>query len=124
MCCVLAGAVEAVTIIILFLLFWMQQYGTQRISFIFSPVVLCWFLFNFAIGIYNIWKFHPGILGALSPYWIVKYFEIDASNAWRSLSAILLSFTGVEALYADMGHFNRPSIQLSCILVVGPCIIS
>ena len=38
---------------------------------------------------------------------------------------MVLAFTGVEALYADMGHFGRPAITRGWLLLVFPaCILS
>lgn len=33
------------------------------------------------------------------------------------------SFAGTEALFADLGHFNRPSIQLSTYSIVYPALM-
>ena len=34
-----------------------------------------------------------------------------------------LACAGTEALFADMGHFNRPSIQLSTLALVYPALM-
>ena len=34
-----------------------------------------------------------------------------------------LACAGTEALFADMGHFNRPSIQLSTLTLVYPALM-
>lgn len=39
------------------------------------------------------------------------------------LGGILLAVTGVEALFADLGHYNRQSIQWTFTLVVYPSLI-
>ncbi len=115
-------AIIAITCVILLLLFLVQMLGTAKISYAFSPVVFIWLIFNMVCGIINIVSYQPGVFSALSPYWAFTYLVDDFGQAWLSLSSILLSFTGVEALFADLGHFNRPSIQLSCFFIVFPCV--
>lgn len=121
-CLLHTDAIIAITCIILFLLFLVQMFGTAKISHAFSPIVFVWLIFNMVCGFINIFNYDSAIFEALSPYWAIKYFADDFGQAWRSLSAILLSFTGVEALFADLGHFDRPSIQISSMCLVFPCI--
>jgi KUP system potassium uptake protein len=42
--------------------------------------------------------------------------------AFVALGAIVLSITGAEALYADMGHFGRPAISRAWFLVAFPAL--
>jgi KUP system potassium uptake protein len=35
-----------------------------------------------------------------------------------------LAITGVEALYADMGHFGARPIRIGWFFIVAPCLIS
>jgi KUP system potassium uptake protein len=39
------------------------------------------------------------------------------------LGGVLLAVTGVEALFADLGHYNRPAIQWTFSLVVYPSLV-
>jgi KUP system potassium uptake protein len=39
------------------------------------------------------------------------------------LGGVLLCFTGLEALFADLGAFSRRAIQLSWLCFTFPCII-
>lgn len=39
------------------------------------------------------------------------------------LGGILLAFTGVEALFADLGAFSRKAIQLSWFCYAFPCLL-
>ena len=34
------------------------------------------------------------------------------------MSGVLLCITGVEAMYADLGHFSRRAVQV-CLLLIG-----
>ncbi len=47
---------------------------------------------------------------------MVGHFHI----AFFALAAVVLSFTGAEALYADMGHFGRRPISLGWLFLVFP----
>ncbi|KAI7844072.1 hypothetical protein COHA_002216 [Chlorella ohadii] len=110
------GTVVGISIGILVLLFAMQGFGTHRVSNIFSPIVLLWFLANAAIGAWNISKHGAGAFQALSPHFMYYYWSGRSYEAWRGLGNILLCVTGAEALYADMGHFNARSIRTAMIV--------
>ena len=43
--------------------------------------------------------------------------------AFFALAAVVLSVTGAEALYADMGHFGRRSITLGWLALVLPALV-
>ena len=51
--------------------------------------------------------FDHTVLKAFSPYFAGAYFVRQKTDAWRALGGILLCFTGVEALFADLGAFSR-----------------
>ena len=104
------------------MLFTAQQFGTNKVAFLFAPIVLLWFATITCIGIWNI-TFYPQIVKAFNPYYIFDYFIRNKGPGFESLGGILLAVTGVEALYADLGHFNRISIQLSFPCIVYPALI-
>lgn len=83
-----------VAAIILVGLFSMQHYGTDRVGWLFAPIVLLWFLLIGGIGMYNIWKYDSSVLKAFSPVYIYRYFKKDGKNKWTSLGGIMLSITG------------------------------
>lgn len=116
------SGVVGITIAIIFLLFMIQPFGTQKVSFMFSPIILLWFLSIASIGIYNIATFRPSVFKGLSPSYIYYFWSGDASLAWHNLGSVMLSITGAEALYADLGHFNARAIQLSFLGLVYPCL--
>jgi len=45
------------------------------------------------------------------------------TDGWRMLGGVLLAFTGVEALFADLGAFSRRAIQLSWFGYAFPCLL-
>lgn len=116
--------VVAVACVILVSLFLLQRFGTDKVGWIFAPIVFIWFLSIGSIGVYNIVKHDPTIFRAFSPHYIVRYFIHDKKNAWSSLGGIVLSITGTEALYADISHFSAASIQIAFPFLVFPCLLA
>lgn len=47
------------------------------------------------------------VFKAFSPYFAGAYLVRNKKAGWLSLGGILLSFTGVETLYADLGAFSH-----------------
>lgn len=39
------------------------------------------------------------------------------------MGAVILTMTGGEAIYADMGHFGRLPIRLAWFIIVLPCLL-
>ncbi|XP_020576701.1 probable potassium transporter 11 [Phalaenopsis equestris] len=111
-----------VAVIILIGLFSLQHYGTDKVGWLFAPIVLLWFLLIGAIGVVNIWKYDSFVLKAFNPVYIVRYFKGGRRN-WTSLGGIMLSITGTEALFADLCHFPVLAIQIAFTLVVFPCLL-
>ncbi|KAI1941516.1 hypothetical protein LOZ12_001513 [Ophidiomyces ophidiicola] len=100
------NVVVVVTCILIVVLFTIQPFGTSRLSNFFAPIVMVWLIFNMSFGIYNLVFFDHSVLQAFSPRLAVDYMIRHRFNGWRSLGGILLSFTGVEALFADLGAFS------------------
>ena len=55
------GAIVGIAVAILIVLFSIQQFGTSKIGYAFAPIMCTFFIFNSGIGIYNIFKYQPGI---------------------------------------------------------------
>ncbi|KAK4564414.1 hypothetical protein RGQ29_006468 [Quercus rubra] len=119
----ISEVVVIIAVIILVGLFSMQHYGTDRVGWLFAPIVLLWFLLIGGIGIYNIRKYESSVLKAFSPVHIFRYFKRRGKDGWTSLGGILLSITGTEALFADLSHFPVSAIQLAFTVVVFPCLL-
>ncbi|CAH2078489.1 unnamed protein product [Thlaspi arvense] len=85
--------VVLVSIVILVGLFSMQHYGTDKVGWLFAPIVFIWFLFIGGTGIYNIFKYDTSVLKAFSPTYIYLYFKRRGRDGWISLGGILLSIT-------------------------------
>jgi len=89
----------------------------------FAPIVIIWLLSIGGIGLYNIFHWNPNIYQALSPYYMVKFFRKTGKDGWIALGGILLSMTGSEAMFADLGHFTSASVRVAFITVIYPCLI-
>lgn len=120
----LHSAVVPITAVIIVVLFLVQSRGTAAVGRVFGPVMVVWFTVIGACGISGIVD-HPGILRAVSPTYAVSFLFGHFGTAFFSLAAVVLTVTGAEALYADMGHFGRRSITRAWVLLVFPaCILS
>ncbi|XP_073010882.1 potassium transporter 26-like [Typha latifolia] len=115
--------VVILSVIILFILFLFERLGTSKVGFAFSPVMLLWFSSTAAIGLYNIIKWYPTIFKAVSPHYIYLFFAKNKRQGWELLGAIILCITGAEAMFADLGHFNKRAIQLAFSTVVYPSLL-
>lgn len=98
-----------ITLIITIALFMIQKRGTEKISKIFGPVMLIWFialsLFGFAALIH-----FPKVIMAFNPLTGIKFVVSHGIAGFFVLSEVILCATGAEALYADMGHLGRKPI--------------
>lgn len=84
--------------VILMGLFALQHYGTHRVGFLFAPILIAWLLCISGIGIYNILKWNPRVVSALSPYYAYNFFKRAGKDGWRSLGGIVLCITGCLVL--------------------------
>jgi KUP system potassium uptake protein len=111
-----------VTLLILFLLFFVQKYGTARVGSVFGPIMLVWFGTIATLGTLEIIR-GPAILRALNPWYGVQFFLEHGVASFAVLGSVVLAVTGAEALYADMGHFGRTPIRLAWFGVVFPALL-
>jgi KUP system potassium uptake protein len=111
--------VVPLTVVVLFALYAVQHKGTAGIGRWFGPVVVVWFAVLGAMGAINIVD-NPRILAALSPWHALRFLVDSGWLAFLALGAVVLAFTGAEALYADMGHFGKKPIRIAWFTVVFP----
>ncbi|MEU7823177.1 potassium transporter Kup [Catellatospora sp. NPDC049133] len=120
----LEPAIIPVTAVIIVALFMVQRRGTAAVGRVFGPIMIAWFLVIAVFGIAGI-THHPDILKALSPTYALSFLSQHFGIAFFALAAIVLSVTGAEALYADMGHFGRMAITYGWLgLVLPACVLS
>ncbi|WP_455383674.1 potassium transporter Kup [Salinispira pacifica] len=111
-----------IALVILFLLFLLQQVGTSRVGTLFGPVMLVWFPVLALLGVLQILK-NPAVLSAVNPLYAVRFFQAHGVAAAFIVGAVFLVVTGGEALYADIGHFGRAPIRTAWYSVVLPCLL-
>jgi len=108
---------------ILILLFLIQPLGTTKLASAFAPIVILWLGFNGSFGIYNLVKYDWTILKAFSPHYAIQFFIEKKTEGWKMLGGVLLAFTGVEALFADLGAFSMRAVQMSWLSWTYPCLL-
>lgn len=117
------GTIIGVTDAILVVLFVIQPLGLTKISYLFAPIIIIWLAFNAVFGIYNLAKYDATVFKAFNPGYGFLFLIRNKEQGWRMLGGILLAFTGVEALFADLGAFSRRAIQLSWLCYTLPCLL-
>jgi len=118
----LGSVVVEITLVIITLLFAIQRFGTGAVGRLFGPVMGIWFTILAVAGTAQI-AHHPGILRAVSPTYGVSFLVEHGGVAFAALGSVVLTVTGAEALYADMGHFGRRPIRRAWFFVVFPALI-
>ncbi len=118
----LSAWVMPISLVILVVLFAGQRFGTAKVGRIFGPVMVTWFIVLAALGILNIAE-NPIVLRALSPMWAIQFFADHGWHALLVLGAVVLTVTGGEALYADMGHFGKRPIRWGWFGFVLPALV-
>jgi len=111
-----------ICIVILIGLFLAQNRGTGKIGRLFGPIVFIWFITIGALGARSI-LMTPDILLALNPWEGISLFVFEPWVAFVALGSVVLTVTGVETLYADMGHFGRTAIRLGWLVVTFPALV-
>ena len=104
-----------IVIAILFVLFFIQQFGTAFIGKFFGPIMAFWFLMLAILGIIHLSDDFT-ILRAFNPYYGIMLL-IDYPNGFFILGGVFLCTTGAEALYSDLGHCGKWNIRNSWVFV-------
>ncbi|KAH0853444.1 hypothetical protein HID58_093219 [Brassica napus] len=107
--------VVLVSVILLIGLFSMQHYGTDKVGWLFAPIVLIWFLFIGATGIYNICKHDTSVLKAFSPKYIYLYFKRRGRDAYCGQAAFLVNH---KEHYKDAFYASIPESVYWPMLIV------
>ncbi|KAG8886271.1 hypothetical protein FRB98_001368 [Tulasnella sp. 332] len=115
-----ANNTTAISIAFLVALFAVQPFGTHRLSLVYSPIACIWLLLLGGMGTYNITT-HPGIFRAFDPSRLVMWF-VRTKN-FDYLAGVLLAVTGCEAMFANLGQFNKASTQIGFSCFVYPMLV-
>ena len=117
-----APYVLPLTVVILIALFSVQSRGTARVSALFAPITVVWFVVIAVAGLIEIVA-NPRILAALNPYYGLEFLLTHGLTGLVTLGAVFLVVTGSEALYNDLGHFGRKPIQTAWLYIVLPALL-
>jgi len=118
----LGDYVVPVTVVVLTGLFAVQRLGTGGIGRWFGPITLVWFVVLIALGLPQVLA-QPQVLAALNPLHALGFAVAHPLVAFIALGAIVLTVTGAEALYADLGHFGKRPIRLAWYVLVMPALV-
>lgn len=121
---VISPEIKTIPIIvgILFLLFFIQQFGTNVVGKFFGPIMLIWFSMLAILGLSSITS-DVSILKALNPYYAYDLLAHYPKGFWL-LGAVFLATTGAEALYSDLGHCGKKNIRAAWIFVKSALILN
>ena len=116
-----APFVVITTLVIIVGLFLFQSQGTERVSILFGPIMVLWFLVMAVLGIWHLGD-DTGILAALNPFHAAEFLAVHRLGSFFVLGSVFLAVTGGEALYADMGHFGKKPIRIAWAILVFPAL--
>jgi KUP system potassium uptake protein len=111
-----------IAVVILVSLFAVQRSGTARLGAIFGPVMAVWFIVLAVLGALEIAR-GPQVLAAFDPAYAARFVVSNPAVAFVAFGAVVLAVTGVEALYADMGHFGKTPIRRAWLFFVMPSLL-
>ena len=118
--------IPSIAVIILVGIFALQRRGSGKVGSYFGPITLAWFACIATTGIGAMVQ-HPAqayaILHAFNPLESIGFFIDHPGLAMIITSAVFLSVTGAEALYADMGHFGQKPIRAGWCFIVFPALV-
>ena len=107
--------VVPIVLLIIGMIFFIQQFGTNFVGSSFGPIMVMWFSTLAILGFSQL-ALHPGILRAVNPAYAYRFLT-EYPGGFILLGAVFLCTTGAEALYADLGHCGRQNIRVSWIFV-------
>lgn len=100
-----------IVLVIITILFLIQQFGTNLVGKLFGPIMLIWFSMLAVLGTMQVVQM-PSVFAAINPmyaYNLVVHYE----GGFWFLGAVFLCTTGAEALYSDLGHCGKQNIRVS-----------
>jgi len=103
--------IVGIVLIIITIIFLLQQFGTNLVGKLFGPITLIWFIMIGILGGMQIIAM-PSIIKALNPMYAFNLIFHYDGGFWF-LGAVFLCTTGAEALYSDLGHCGKQNIRVS-----------
>jgi KUP system potassium uptake protein len=107
--------VVPIVLLIISIIFFIQQFGTNFIGISFGPIMLIWFSTIGVLGFSQL-IMHPDILKAVNPEYAYRFLT-EYPKGFILLGAVFLCTAGAEALYADLGHCGKKNIRVSWLFV-------
>jgi KUP system potassium uptake protein len=108
-------SIVPIALLIITVLFIVQQFGTHFLGESFGPLMLIWFLMLAVLGFSQLIYF-PEVLKSVNPYYAYKLL-VNYPGGFLILGAVFLCTTGAEALYSDLGHCGLKNIRMSWMFV-------
>ncbi|HPA86572.1 MAG TPA: KUP/HAK/KT family potassium transporter [Bacteroidales bacterium] len=107
--------VVIIVLLILAVLFFVQQFGTKIVEGSFGSVMVIWFSMLGFLGMFELVN-HPEVLTALNPAWAIRFLS-DYPGGFILLGSVFLCTTGAETLYSDLGRCGLKNIRISWAFV-------
>jgi KUP system potassium uptake protein len=114
-------AVVPLSLAVLIGLFAVQSRGTAKVGSLFGPIIVVWFVVLALMGAIHIAE-NPSVLAAFDPRYAIRFLWYNGLIGFAVLGLVFLAVTGAEALYADLGHFGRYSIQAAWLGLALPAL--
>jgi len=114
--------VVPITCALIAALFAIERHGTATIGRLFGPIMLVWFIVIGLLGLKQLLS-GPSVLASLDPRLGIWFLTNNPGIRVAVLGAVVLTVTGGEALYADMGHFGAKPINRAWIIMVLPSLL-
>ncbi|MBN1108084.1 MAG: KUP/HAK/KT family potassium transporter [Bacteroidales bacterium] len=100
-----------IVLLIIGILFFIQQFGMRYALSGFGPVMFVWFIALGALGISQL-VMNPAVLRAVNPVYAYRFLA-EYPGGFVLLGAVFLAVTGAEILYANLGQCGRPNIRVA-----------
>lgn len=111
-----------VVLIIISVLFFIQQFGTSFIGKSFGPMMVIWFSTLSVLGFNQIITY-PEIIQAVNPIYAYDFLA-QHPKGFILLGAVFLCTTGADTLYSDLGHCGIKNIRITWIFVKGALLLN
>jgi len=104
-----------VVLLLIGILFFVQQFGANVIGRSLGPVMALWFIIIAALGMIHI-LYYPEIFQAINPVYAYNFIN-EYPGGFLLLGAVFLSITGAEMIYARLGSYGVRNIRISWTFV-------
>jgi KUP system potassium uptake protein len=111
-----------IALVMISALFAIERFGTAKVGVVFGPIMVLWFISLAMLGFMEVVQ-NPSVLRALNPLIAAQFLLANQGVAIAIIGAVVLSVTGGEALYADMGHFGLQPIRRAWLFLVFPALL-